>query len=127
MQELGKSKIQNPKSKIPASADWIGPQETAALERLSREQLEAARIGDLETLGSLLDQRQRVLDGLRGRPVRAEMLAELRSRDALTREIVEAQLGRVEAALATLRQGARALHGYATGVMVHPGFIDQIR
>jgi hypothetical protein len=106
---------------------WVSPEELEDLNRLSREQVGAARAGDLKVLRGLLESKQRLLDGLRGRAIRPEHVTQLSARDAETRLLVEAQIGQVEAALIRLREGGQVLSRYAMRIEGLPGFIDQLR
>lgn len=112
---------------MPPSGTWVGTEELDRLERLSRAQLQAAESGDLEGLVTLLEARERTLDGLRGRRVPAGSLTDLVVRDMETRALLEARIRSVERALVHLREGARALRGYAMPAAEPPGFIDQFR
>ncbi len=106
------------------------PDRTEDLERLreiTRAQLEATRVGDLESLEAFLELRQGVLDRLRGRDAPPGGLREISLRDAETRGLLEARIRNVTQALDRLRKGEQALTGYAPAVVPLPGFIDQFR
>ena len=110
-----------------SDTEWVCDEELAELERLGRAQCAAAKAGDLQEVRALLGTRQRLLAGLRGRAVRPELLRRLVETDAETMTVLTAEISRVETDLARLRQGERALAGYAMQIVAPPAFLDQVR
>jgi hypothetical protein len=105
----------------------VKAEEIQELNRLGQDQVEAARIGDSEGLLIVLERRRRLMEGLRGRAIGPQELCRLSACDQETHLLVEARIRQVEAALARIRDGGRALGRYVTRFQGLPGFIDHVR
>ena len=112
---------------MASPSGWVGATELAELDRLTRAQVAAARAADVEALGALLEARGRLLESLRGRVVSSQDLEPLLLLDVETKALVAERVQSVKGALASVRQGGRALGGYAARRAAPAGFIDQIR
>jgi|MudIll2142460700_1097286.scaffolds.fasta_scaffold1747390_1 rRNA-processing protein FCF1 len=97
------------------------------LERVSADQLQAARSGRFEEVRLLLGIRQRLLDGLCGRVVRREDLDRVATSDRETHIALREEIRRMEQRLSHLGSGGRALLGYATPTATPPAYLDQVR
>jgi len=103
------------------------PEELEALRSLSRAQAAAARAGDLEGLERALAARQHLLDALRGRQVGPDQLDEVGASDGETRTLLEGWIQGVEATLARIHLGHRALGGYHVRLGAPHGFVNQLQ
>lgn len=112
---------------MASSSVRVGAKQLAELDRLTRAQVVAARAADVEALGALLDARRQLLESLRGQTVSSQDLEPLLRLDLETQALVAERVQSVEGALARVRQGGRALGGYAARIATPVGFIDQLR
>jgi hypothetical protein len=109
------------------AVEQINADEILELERLSSAQRDAAHAGQFEQVRLLLGTRQRILDGLRNRPVRPGDLDAVMAWDAETILVLGAEIRRVEEALSQLDVGGRALLGYGTTFAPPPAYLDHVR
>jgi len=105
----------------------IEGQAVPELEKVTLLQLDAARRDDIPGLRRLLDRRQALIEGFRGRTVTPDRLARIRQQDTETRGLLETRILAVRQALQQLHSGARALRGYATPGLGRPGLVDERR
>jgi hypothetical protein len=89
--------------------------------------VEAARAGRFPELRQLLEGRRALLEGLGGREIPRERLAELAAADGETRAILESEIRRVEEGLTRLETGGRALQGYVVPTDTSPAYLDHVR
>jgi hypothetical protein len=110
-----------------AAIGQVSAQEIVELDRISCAQLAAVKAGNFEEVRLLLGTRQSLLDRLRGRAVARHDLEHMMASDGETLLVLRAQIMCVEAELARLNRGGRALEGYAVKGITPPGFVEHVR